>query len=227
MTLVLFLQFELLIEIRRSADLGAAAVERARDKDSRFARVPVLFAQVSRPGELRVVDDAGREDRCLAQTDFLASHVAGVGAGDQAVLADTVVVALAQILPIRSGQRVIRVELCVEAAVRIDIGARRDDGVAHGCFGEGRRIERYRVNQGCVVDDVPLKIQIERGSFRDGSGQIPCDDAIDVIGLVIGVGIARVEDRIAVGKPRRAAELVGAGFGDDLDAPESEPVIFG
>src|SRR5205823_2995922 len=59
------------------------------------------------------------------------------------------------------------------------------------------------------------------------AAQVAAEIAIGEIRLVVGEWIARIENAVAIVEIQGAAEAVGAGAGENLDAAEAQPVVFG
>ena len=92
---------------------------------------------------------------------------------------------------------------------------------------EGVGVDEDGVDQGVIGDLAAVEIQEVAGALAERSADVGGEHAARKIGLVGGDGVARVESALAVVETQAAADLVAAGLGEDFDAAEAEPVVFG
>ena len=127
---------------------------------------------------------------------------------------------------VASHERVLVPELVVEP--RADRGAvlRREHGQAQRLGGQGR-VEDGGVDDLVVVDVPAGEVHEERPLL----GERPAQAGVPLPPLVRRPvrreGVAGVERLVHELEGRAAAQPVGAGLGQDLDAPEAEPVVLG
>src|SRR5215471_2147535 len=93
--------------------------------------------------------------------------------------------------------------------------------------GEGIRVNEVGVGDGVVLNVASLKVQEVRCAMAYRSADIAAKIAVRVIRFVLREWIARIEDGVALVEVDRAAHMIRAGFGENLDAAESEPVVLG
>jgi hypothetical protein len=121
---------------------------------------------------------------------------------------------------------VLLAELVIET--RADRGAvlRRHDGLA-----ERDRVERGGEDGGVddlvVVDVAPGHVHEERCPLGEGPAQVRVPLAALIGRPVRGERVARVERLVHELELGAAAQAVGPGLGEDLDAPEPQPVVLG
>src|SRR5260370_41611381 len=89
-----------------------------------------------------------------------------------------------------------------------------------------RRVQRYRVHDGSVINDMLLKIYRERGALIDGSAQIPAEFVEREIGFLGRIRVARVPDLVGEIVEERAAKFIGAGLGENLNSPEADVIVL-
>ena len=83
------------------------------------------------------------------------------------------------------------------------------------------------VDQRIIGDLAAVEIQEVAGALAERAADVGGEHAAGKIGLVGGDGVARVERALAVVESQAAADLVAAGLGENFDAAETEPVVFG
>src|SRR5205085_732773 len=139
---------------------------------------------------------------------------------------DAVVDAVRLLVHVARDQRVVGIQLIVDAGAQFPAVLGCDDGVVKRDNVEVR-IEDLPVNDGVIVDVAPLVIEEEGGLLTQGAAEVGADLARVEIRLDGGKRVAGVECSFAVVEGHLPAKLVGSGFGENLDASESQAVVFG
>src|SRR5262245_55367524 len=113
--------------------------------------------------EARLVDDPGAENCGLGQTRGLLPVRRRIGARRKRELADPSILMAQPEVIILSAQRMLRVELRIEAQIETAVALRRDDGAA-----ERRDIQRLvedgRIDDGVIVSLAPPTVDIKSRS---------------------------------------------------------------
>jgi len=170
------------------------------------------IAQVLEAG---FVDGVLVDDQRIAQLDGVFRRGGGSGLRGQRDVAAEVVVVFIAIVLIAHCQRVLLAQLKVDA--RRDIGAR--EGIEERAMveaGGGINIDVL-----CVA---PLGADEERSVLRERSVERSVELVAVIVGNVSGERVAGIEALVVAHGEELAVQLVGAGLGEDFDAPVAEAV---
>ena len=126
---------------------------------------------------------------------------------------------------IAANDGVVRINRVVDAGVDVKAAMRRHHGLTI------RRdvqviVENSRVDYRVIVHFAAFDIEKEGTLLAQRATDVPAVLPLLETRFIRCERIARVEDTIAKAERSRAVKLIGAGFGEDLDAAEAEPVVF-
>ena len=114
----------------------------------------------------------------------------------------------------------------VDPAAEVVAGLGGDDTFLNAERLQGR-VEDSGVDDGIFFDVAAFHVEAERGAFIDGPTEATAEEAGLVGGFVGGKRVARVERLVREVEECVAAELVGTGLREDLDAAEADAIELG
>ncbi len=123
-------------------------------------------------------------------------------------------------------QRVVFVQLIIQARAHTSEALGRSIDAEERLNAEGLLIHGYSIDDGPVVDGVPLRIQREGCALADRPTGLPFQFVEQQRRLLGGVGIARIPKVVGIVVMDVAAIMIGARLGEDFNSSETEFVVF-
>ena len=219
------LQFVVILYVVRGAASGAAADEGVGDVELRGIALGLIRLGGAVEHKVRFVDGAGAEDEGVDDLAKVFGFRRVVAASGQEKRADTGRGFVVRLITVAEAEGVALAELPIDAGTDGETALRGGEE-ALGAEGVQRLVEDGGVDDAVVVDVAAIDVEKEAGSLGDGAADIAAE-ALRAEGRIDGEKrVARVPDVIADGVVALPVELVGAGFGEDLDAAIAELVEF-
>ena len=126
---------------------------------------------------------------------------------------------------IADGERVFRSQLKVEAGADVEARLRIGDG--HGVVvGVAGGVEQLGVDDGVGLVVAAEDAAEPRTSFVKRAASVSHEKSRVVRGLAGDEGVERIECGVVAAHHERAVQFVGAGLGEDLNAPVAELVVL-
>jgi hypothetical protein len=175
----------------------------------------------------RLVQDTGTEYRCFGRLQSLAQAMRVIAPRNKIERPYARIPDVGQSTLVAHGKRVIRIDLLVEPRTDNNASLRNAEHLRIRIDdGEALRIERAPINDGAVVDCVPLHIEKKRRTPAQRSADISTILMQNKRSLPAGVWIPRIPCVAAEIVERCAPESVCTGFGENLNTPETEFVVL-
>jgi len=122
--------------------------------------------------------------------NIVPAVLAGIGARYEAVLANSIIGAIAQQMQPAGRKSVVRRDLVIDTDRPGDIGARCDNGGLHRKRRQSARTQRHRIDQRSVVDGAAIEIDGPGKTVEKRSAEVGGEHAIDIVRFVGRVWIA-------------------------------------
>ena len=209
------LQLVIIFRIERTPHLRPTLVERPQHLDLRRGTIGDTLLRAAEILKASLID-ADYEDRGINGAYRLIGVLVVVTERKQIEAADARSLDVGARKRVAKNQRVGGVQLVIHARAHSRVALRDFEDAEKGLSREILRIQRDGVDDGAVIHRVALRVEVERGSFVDGTAGFAFQLIEQQRGFLGGKRIARVPDVVRVVVMQLAVESIRPGLGEDL-----------